>query len=117
MTCCGVVGVDLVMSIGVLHSLATASQLESRREARWMCLNTSRFIAHFWAVTDPAAPAPMMSTLSMAVSPVPCWSQEPGLSGECCQIQLACGVAAIAAPADQAFGDLQELFPAAGIAL
>ena len=29
-----------------------------------MCLKTSRFIAHFCATTEPAAPAPMIKTLS-----------------------------------------------------
>jgi len=41
-----------------------------RREASVMCLNVSRSMAHFCATTDPAAPAPMMSTVSMCpVSP------------------------------------------------
>ncbi len=53
-----------LISIGVLQRLAIASQLAIRREARCMRLKTSRFIAHFCAVTDPAAPAPMMRTLS-----------------------------------------------------
>ena len=47
---------------------ATAVQLSSRREARWMVLNTSRFIAAFLAVTDPAAPAPMMRSVCMVIS-------------------------------------------------
>src|SRR5262245_37633659 len=57
-----------LISIGVLQRLATFSQLTRRREARWIFLNTSRFIAHFWAVTDPAAPAPIMRTLSKLIS-------------------------------------------------
>ena len=33
------------------------------RPARWIVLNTSRFIAHFWATTEPAAPAQASSWL------------------------------------------------------
>ncbi len=55
------------ISIGVLQCLATFSQLSRRREARWIFLKTSRFMAAFCAVTEPAAPAPMMSTLSKAM--------------------------------------------------
>src|SRR3990167_8267732 len=53
------------ISIGVTQSLATFSQLERRREASVIFLKVSRSIAHFLATTEPAAPAPMMSTLSM----------------------------------------------------
>ncbi len=54
--------------MGVLQNFATFSQLTSRREASVIFLKTSRFIAAFCAVTDPAAPAPMMRTLSMEAS-------------------------------------------------
>ena len=53
-----------LMSIGVLQRAAIFSQLSMRRDARWIFLNTSRFIAHFCATTEPAAPAPMIRTLS-----------------------------------------------------
>ena len=52
------------ISIGVMQAAWTFLQLSSRREAKWIFLNTSRFIAHFLATTEPAAPAPMMRTLS-----------------------------------------------------
>ena len=55
------------ISIGVLHCFCTFSQDASRREARWIFLNTSRFIAHFWAVTEPAAPAPMTQPVMVCV--------------------------------------------------
>ena len=44
--------------------LSTDSHLSMRRDARWIFLNTSRFMAHFCATTEPAAPAPMIKTLS-----------------------------------------------------
>ena len=60
------------MSIGVLVAACTFLQLSSRREARWIFLKTSRFIAHFLATTEPAAPAPMMRTLSNSRSSLLC---------------------------------------------
>ena len=53
------------ISMGVTQSFATFSQLDILREASVMCLKVLRSIAHFLATTEPAAPAPMMRTLSI----------------------------------------------------
>ena len=56
------------ISIGVTHSLATFSQLSIRREARVICLNVSRSIAHFWATTEPAAASAASASPSVPAS-------------------------------------------------